>query len=101
MTYHGSLVAGVSQKFSDTSKLSILVAFDYYESSPIMSEDRGFANLQHSHLSPNYPDAPNVVPGPRSTGSSPINSVHQRQSLPRHPSLGMTRKGRESLEKKR
>jgi iron complex outermembrane recepter protein len=27
-----------------------------------MSEDRGFANLQHSHLSPNYPDAPNVVP---------------------------------------
>ena len=36
-TYHGSLVAGVSQKFGDTSKLSILVAFDYYESSPIMS----------------------------------------------------------------
>ena len=29
-TYHGSLVAGVSQKFNDTSKLSILVAFDYY-----------------------------------------------------------------------
>ncbi len=61
-TYHGSLVGGVSHKFSDTSKLSILVAFDYYESSPIMSEDRGFANEQHSHLSPNYPDQPNVVP---------------------------------------
>jgi iron complex outermembrane receptor protein len=61
-TYHGSLVAGVSKKFNDTSKLSILVAFDYYESSPIMSEDRGFANQQHSHLSPNYPDQPNVVP---------------------------------------
>ena len=61
-TYHGSLVGGVSKKLSDTSKLSILVAFDYYESSPIMSEDRGFANLQHSHLSPNYPDQPNVVP---------------------------------------
>jgi iron complex outermembrane recepter protein len=60
-TYHGSLVGGVSTKFSDTSKLSNLVAFDYYESSPIMSEDRGFANLQHSHLSPNYPDQPNVV----------------------------------------
>jgi iron complex outermembrane recepter protein len=61
-TYHGSLLGGISKKFSDTSKLSIVVAFDYYESSPIMSEDRAFANLQHSHLSPNYPDQPNVVP---------------------------------------
>src|SRR5258708_36929757 len=29
-TYHGSLVAGVSKKFNETSKLSILFAFDYY-----------------------------------------------------------------------
>jgi iron complex outermembrane receptor protein len=61
-TYHGSLVAGVSTKLGDTSKLSIVVAFDYFESSPIMSGDRRFANLQHSHLSPKYPDQPNVVP---------------------------------------
>ncbi len=61
-TYHGSLLGGVSKKIGDTSKLSIVAAFDYYESSPIMSEDRAFANLQHSHLSPNYPDQPNVVP---------------------------------------
>jgi iron complex outermembrane receptor protein len=61
-TYHGSLVGGVSHKFSDTSKLSIVVAFDYFSSSPIMSEDRGFANRQHSHISPNYPDLANIVP---------------------------------------
>src|SRR5258708_8031057 len=30
-TYHGSLVGGVSHKFSDPSKLSILVSFDYYD----------------------------------------------------------------------
>jgi iron complex outermembrane recepter protein len=47
-TYHGSLVEGASTKFRDTSKLSILVAFGYDEPSPIMSEDRRFANLQHS-----------------------------------------------------
>jgi iron complex outermembrane receptor protein len=61
-TYHGSLVGGISHKFNDTSKLSIVVAFDYFESSPIMSEDRGFANRQHSHLSPRYPDQPNLLP---------------------------------------
>jgi iron complex outermembrane receptor protein len=61
-TYHGSLLGGVSHKFSDTSKISIVVAFDYFSSSPIMSEDRGFANRQHSHISPNYPDKPNIVP---------------------------------------
>jgi hypothetical protein len=34
-------------------------------------------------------------------GRSPISSVHQRQLLPRRPSPGMTRKAKESLEKKR
>jgi iron complex outermembrane receptor protein len=58
-TYHGSLVGGVSHKFSDTSKLSILVTFDYYEQGPILAADRPYsANPDHSRISPNYPAIP-------------------------------------------
>ena len=54
-TYHGYMVSGLDQKFSDTSKLSIVVAVDYYSSSPIMQQDRAFTQLNHSLYSPNYP----------------------------------------------
>jgi iron complex outermembrane receptor protein len=58
-TYHGYLVGGLTQQFSDTSKLSIVAAFDYYTSSPIMQDDRALTNLNHSVLSPGkYPDQP-------------------------------------------
>jgi iron complex outermembrane receptor protein len=60
--YHGSLVAGISRQLSDTSKLSIVTAFDYYQSSPIRSEDRGYALLRHSDRSSNYPDQANFTP---------------------------------------
>ena len=60
--YHGSLVAGISKQLSESSKLSIVTAFDYYQSSPIRSEDRGYANLHHSKLSSNYPDQANFTP---------------------------------------
>jgi len=58
--YHGSLIGGLTQKFSDTSKVSIVAAIDYYTSGPIMQEDRAFTNLHHSLLSPKYPDQPNL-----------------------------------------
>lgn len=54
-TYHGSLVAGLTQKFSDTSKLSVVAAFDYYSSGPIMSSDRANTNPDFTLLSPKYP----------------------------------------------
>jgi iron complex outermembrane recepter protein len=60
--YHGSLVGGLTQKLSDTSKVSIVAAIDYYTSGPIMQEDRAFTTLQHSRFSPKYPDQPNFPP---------------------------------------
>jgi outer membrane receptor protein involved in Fe transport len=53
-TYHGYLVSGLNQKFSDTSKLSIVVAVDYLSQSPIMQQDRAFTQLNHTLYSPNY-----------------------------------------------
>jgi iron complex outermembrane recepter protein len=60
--YHGSLVGGLTQKLSDTSKASVVAAIDYYTSGPIMQEDRAFTSLNHSALSPKYPDQPNFPP---------------------------------------
>jgi iron complex outermembrane receptor protein len=56
-TYHGSLVGGVSHKlWDDNSKLSIVVAFDYYEQGPILAADRPYsANPDHSVLAAKYP----------------------------------------------
>jgi iron complex outermembrane receptor protein len=47
--YHGEAVAGISKRLSETSKFSLLASFDYFESDPIKSADRGFAaNPDHS-----------------------------------------------------
>src|SRR6201984_214287 len=40
--YHGSFVGGLEKKFSDTSKLDIVAAFDFYTQSPINAADRAF-----------------------------------------------------------
>jgi hypothetical protein len=54
-TYHGSLVGGVSHKlWDDNSKLSIVIAFDYYEQGPILAADRPYsANPDHSDINQN------------------------------------------------
>jgi hypothetical protein len=57
-TYHGSFVGGITRKFSDTSKLSVVAAFDYYYQGPIMSVDRELTNPEFSLLSFKYPDHP-------------------------------------------
>ena len=59
-TYHGSLVGGVSHKvWDDNSKLSIVVAFDYYEQAGILAADRPYsANPDHSVLAAKYPALP-------------------------------------------
>jgi len=54
-TYHGYFVGGLTQKFSDTSKLSVVAAVDYYSAGPIMQQDRAFTQFNHSLYSPNYP----------------------------------------------
>jgi outer membrane receptor protein involved in Fe transport len=57
---HGSFVSGISHNFSDTSKVSIVAAFDIYTQSPIEASDRAYsAFLQHSRYSPKYPDQAN------------------------------------------
>jgi iron complex outermembrane recepter protein len=62
-TYHGSLVGGVSHKlWDDNSKLSIVVAFDYYENGPILAADRPYsANTDYSVLAAKYPAMANNV----------------------------------------
>jgi iron complex outermembrane recepter protein len=57
---HGSFVSGISHNFSDTSKVSIVAAFDIYNQSPIEASDRPYSEfLQHSRYSPKYRDIPN------------------------------------------
>src|SRR5258708_21845997 len=72
-TYHASLVGGVSHKlWDDNSKLSIVIAFDYYEQGPILSADRPYsANPDHSVLAGKYPALPFLF----STAGS-FNSAH-------------------------
>jgi iron complex outermembrane receptor protein len=55
---HVSLVAGISQKlWSDDSKLSVLVTFDYDDTSPILAVDRPYSsNVNHSLMSSQYSD---------------------------------------------
>jgi outer membrane receptor protein involved in Fe transport len=54
------LVSGASHKlWNDRSKLSIVVAFDYYEQGPILAADRPYsANPDHSVLAAKYPALP-------------------------------------------
>jgi iron complex outermembrane recepter protein len=55
-TYHLSMTGGVSQK-GNFGKVSIVATFDYLDSSPIDSIDRGFSsNSFFSRLSPKYPN---------------------------------------------
>jgi hypothetical protein len=53
--YHGEFTSGWVQKLSDTSKFSIVAAFDIYTQSPVMAADRRDAFLNYTLLSPNYP----------------------------------------------
>jgi iron complex outermembrane recepter protein len=56
---HFQFTAGLVHNFSETSKLSIVTSFDYYNQTPVESADRWYsAFLQHSRYSPKYPDQP-------------------------------------------
>ena len=47
--YHVQATAGISKQLSETSKFSLLAAFDYYENSPIDAVDRAFSSsVNHS-----------------------------------------------------
>jgi iron complex outermembrane recepter protein len=62
--YHGSLVGGLEEKFSDTSKLDLVVAFDFYTQSPINAADRAFTQENFMSLSfryPNHGDFPSLT----------------------------------------
>lgn len=53
--YHASVVSGLVEKLSDTSKFSAMGAFDYYEQGPIMQTDRGYSNEErHSRFGQYY-----------------------------------------------
>jgi iron complex outermembrane receptor protein len=86
-TYHGSLVAGLTQKFSDASKLSVVGAFDYYSSGPIMNLDRANTNPDFTLLSPKYP-AHSV--SPPTTGQFVDPSGNFYQVLPGTTGPGIT-----------
>ncbi len=54
--YHGSFVAGLEKKFSDTTKLDIVAAFDFYTQSPINAVDRALTQENFMRLSFRYPN---------------------------------------------
>jgi iron complex outermembrane recepter protein len=56
-TYHAQLTGGISHNISDTSKFNVIVAFDYFTSSPINTSDRGFSlNTDHALFGPDLTD---------------------------------------------
>jgi iron complex outermembrane receptor protein len=53
--YHLAAVAGLVDHINDHSKVSLLGAFDYFESSPIMMSDRGYSShFDHTKLGSYY-----------------------------------------------
>ncbi|HYZ72609.1 MAG TPA: TonB-dependent receptor [Chthoniobacterales bacterium] len=62
-TYHGSFTGGLTQKFSDTSSLSIVAVFDYLSQGPILGKDRANTTQELSTLSFKFPNHP-LFPSP-------------------------------------
>jgi iron complex outermembrane receptor protein len=56
--FHEEFTAGIVQKLSQDSKLSVLAVFDYYDQSPIEAIDRSKEALDYSRYSFKYPNAP-------------------------------------------
>jgi iron complex outermembrane receptor protein len=72
---HVQFTSGLSQKFSETSKLSIVASFDFYNQTPIESADRAYsAFLEHSRYSSNYPDNPQFFT-PRGSFVDPSGNI--------------------------
>jgi iron complex outermembrane recepter protein len=56
--YHISAVSGFSEKLGESSKISVLATFDFYDQSPILSENRSYSSrLQHSQFGSSYDQA--------------------------------------------
>jgi iron complex outermembrane recepter protein len=55
--YHGEFTGGITQKFSDTSNISVLAVFDYYDQSPVEAIDRSMEALNYSRYIYKYPNA--------------------------------------------
>jgi iron complex outermembrane receptor protein len=56
---HVQFTGGLSHNFGETSKLTIVTSFDFYDQTPIESADRPYsATLEHSRYSPKYRDLP-------------------------------------------
>jgi iron complex outermembrane recepter protein len=62
-TYHVQLTGGISHQINENSKFNILVAFDYFQNSPIDAVDRGFsANVNHTNRGPDLSDLRSFSP---------------------------------------
>jgi iron complex outermembrane receptor protein len=61
--YHVQAVGGISHKFNENSKFSIVATFDYYENSPIDAIDRSFSsNVDHAIRGPDLGDLRSFSP---------------------------------------
>jgi len=75
--YHGSLVGGLEKKFSDTSKLDIVAAFDFYAQSPINAVNRAFTQENFMRLSFRYPNAGDFPPTTALFADTVTGNVYQ------------------------
>jgi iron complex outermembrane receptor protein len=72
---HAQFTSGLSQNFSETSKLSIVASFDFYNQTPIESADRAYsAFLEHSRYSSKYIDLPQFF-SPRGSFVDPNDNI--------------------------
>jgi iron complex outermembrane recepter protein len=74
--YHGSALSGYTIKLSDTSSINVTAAFDFFDESPIMQQDRPFTQLNTNNLAAAYPGHP-IFPTYRGTFADPAGNVYQ------------------------
>lgn len=61
--YHASLVSGIVQTLGESSRLSIVAAFDYYEQSPIAALDRWYsADTNHQKFGAYFDERSSFAP---------------------------------------
>ncbi len=74
-TYHGYGYGGYTLKLSDTSNINVTAGIDFYDSSPIMQQDRPRSQENSNAYSPAYPGHP-IFPQYTGIFSDPSGNVY-------------------------
>jgi iron complex outermembrane recepter protein len=74
-TYHGYALGGYTLKLSDCSNINVTAGIDFYDSSPIMQDDRPWMQEDSNKLAAAYPGHP-IFPAYTGIFSDPSGTVY-------------------------